>query len=144
MASPTQITFGKWITLLRISIGVIYLWFGLLKFFPGVSPAEQLAKDTIDLLFGGLISPEWSILLLAVWETAVGILLIAGVAQRYIIPVVLVHMMLTFSPLVLLPTLSFTAMPFALTLVGQYIIKNLIIISALFLIQAHMKTQAAN
>src|SRR6478752_5875065 len=89
------------IILLRISIGVIYLWFGLLKFFPHLSPAEDLAKETIRILTFGLISPD-----------------------LYII---------------LLPHLSFTHLPYALTLVGQYIIKNIVIVSALLVIKSHLK-----
>ncbi len=139
MAVASQPTFERWLQLLRISIGIIYLWFGALKFFPGVSPAEDLAKETIHLLTFGLIGPDLSLLLLAIWEVAIGIVLIVGIVQRLVIPVVLIHMICTFTPLILLPSLSFTAMPFALTLVGQYIIKNLIIISALLTINAYPK-----
>ena len=40
---------------LRLSLGVIFLWFGLLKFFPGLSPAQSLAADTIAILSFGLV-----------------------------------------------------------------------------------------
>jgi len=131
----------RWLVILRISIGIIYLWFGVLKFFPGVSPAEELAKETIYLLTFGLIKPEVSLLLLAIWETAIGLLLIGGYS-RLVIKVVLAHMICTFSPLILLPNASFTSAPLALTLVGQYIIKNIVIVSALFVIDsATPKTQ---
>jgi uncharacterized membrane protein YphA (DoxX/SURF4 family) len=139
MAVASQPAFERWLHLLRISIGIIYLWFGALKFFPGVSPAEELAKETIRLLTFGLIQPDLSLLLLAIWEVAIGIILVVGIIQRLAIPIVLIHMVCTFTPLILLPSLSFTTMPFALTLVGQYIIKNLIIISALLAINAYPK-----
>lgn len=126
----------RWLIILRISIGIIYLWFGVLKFFPGVSPAEELAKETIHLLTFRLIKPDLSLLLLAIWETAIGILLIGGFYTKLVIRIVLLHMICTFSPLFLLPRLSFTSAPFALTLVGQYIIKNIVIVSALFVIDA--------
>jgi uncharacterized membrane protein YphA (DoxX/SURF4 family) len=133
-------TFGqpliRWITILRISIGFIYVWFGVLKFFPGLSPAEDLAKSTIHLLTFKIINPDLSLLMLAIWETAVGILLVAGFFTRVVIRVVLVHMICTFAPLILLPAISFTTAPFSLTLVGQYIIKNVVIISGLFVIDA--------
>ena len=128
------------ITLLRISIGVIYLWFGVLKFFPHVSPAEDIAKETIQILTFGLIPPGLSIILLAVWETIVGVLVISGFFCRVAMPLVVTHMILTFTPLVLLPQLSFTHLPYALTLVGQYIIKNIVIVSALLVIKSHLKT----
>jgi uncharacterized membrane protein YphA (DoxX/SURF4 family) len=66
------------IALLRISMGIVYLWFGALKFFNGVSPAEQLAMQTIHKLTFGLINDHTNLILLAVWETAIGLLLISG------------------------------------------------------------------
>ena len=135
---PTK-AFERWLIVLRISIGIIYIWFGVLKFFPGVSPAEGLAKETIHLLTFRLIDPDLSLLLLAIWETAIGILLLFGIYSRWVIRIVLVHMICTFTPLFLLPALSFTAAPFSLTLVGQYIIKNIVIISALFVIDTAAK-----
>jgi len=126
----------RWLAILRISIGIIYLWFGLLKFFPGVSPAEELAKETIHLLTFGLIKPEISLLLLALWETIIGLLLMSGYFTRLVIKFVIVHMICTFTPLFLLPNNSFNSAPLALTLVGQYIIKNIVIVSALFVIDS--------
>lgn len=132
-------TVERWLIILRISIGIIYVWFGALKFFPGVSPAEALAKETIHQLTFRLIGPELSLLLLAIWETAVGVLLMSGFYSKVVIRIVLVHMICTFSPLFLLPGISFTSAPFALTLVGQYIIKNIVIVSALFAINGFSK-----
>lgn len=133
--------FERWLTILRISIGIIYIWFGVLKFFPGVSPAEELAKETIHLLTFRLIKPDLSLLLLAIWETSIGVLLVVGLYSRLVIRIVLVHTICTFTPLFLLPALSFTAAPFSLTLVGQYIIKNIVIISALFVIDTSERSR---
>jgi uncharacterized membrane protein YphA (DoxX/SURF4 family) len=116
-------------------MGVIYLWFGSLKLFPGVSPAEDLAKETINLLTFGLIGPDVSLLLLAIWEIIIGVFLIVGVYVRITIWMALTHMVCTFTPLFLLPQASFTHIPVALTLVGQYIIKNIVIISALMVVK---------
>ena len=126
---------------LRISIGIIYVWFGALKFFPGVSPAEELAKETIHLLMFGLIKPDTSLLLLALWETLVGVLMISGLYPKWVTRIVAVHMVCTFAPLFLLPGLSFTSLPFALTLVGQYIIKNIVIVGALLVIDGWRKPE---
>ena len=49
------------ILLLRISVGIVFFWFGFLKFFPGLSPAQDLATRTIDVLTFGLVPPEISI-----------------------------------------------------------------------------------
>ena len=131
MAQTTSQKSTKGINYLAVSIGIIYLWFGILKFFPNVSPAEQLAKDTITMLTFGLIPANISIYLLAIWETVVGVCLILNIWKRPIILVALIHMICTFTPLIFFPHLSFTYAPTQLTLVGQYIIKNLIIIAAL-------------
>ena len=67
------------ILLLRISLGIVFFWFGILKFFPGLSPAEGLATKTIDVLTFGLIPSNISIIILAAWETLIGLGLIFGV-----------------------------------------------------------------
>ena len=59
--------------LLRVSLGIVFLWFGILKFFPSASPAEQLATRTIDVLSLGLIPAAVSLPLLAGWESLIGI-----------------------------------------------------------------------
>jgi uncharacterized membrane protein YphA (DoxX/SURF4 family) len=116
--------------LLRISIGIIYIWFGALKFFEGYSPAEDLAVNTINKLTFGLISRPVNIILLAVWEVVLGVLLVAGLRMRTALVFLFVHMLCTFTPLVFFPTLSFRYIPYGFTLAGQYIMKNIIIICA--------------
>jgi uncharacterized membrane protein YphA (DoxX/SURF4 family) len=125
------------LNLLRISIGVIYIWFGALKFFNNLSPADQLAKDTMSLITFGLIPNYISIILLAVWETALGLLLIIGSWKRTVFYFLLLHMVCTFIPLFFFGDVSFTSAPYAFTLVGQYIMKNLIIICAALVLNAH-------
>jgi hypothetical protein len=46
------------IRLLRWAIGINYLWFGALKFFSGLSPAEALAKDTVRIITFGMIPDD--------------------------------------------------------------------------------------
>ena len=72
-----------------------------------------------------------SIILLAIWEVGLGLLLIFNLFKRTAIYIALAHMVLTFTPLLFFPNETFGQGPFVLTLVGQYIIKNLIIIAAL-------------
>lgn len=115
---------------LRISIGIIYVWFGALKFFPQLSPAEQLAKDTIHAITFGLIPGEISIVLLALWETVLGTLIIAGIWHRPVFYVLLIHLTCTFIPLFCFTDLSFTQVPYGFTLAGQYIVKNIVFICA--------------
>lgn len=116
--------------MLVISIGIVYLWFGALKFFPGVSPAEALAKETLSLLTFRLVPSHISYFLLALWEVTIGIFLILNLRKKFIIYLGMLHILFTFTPLVLLPGVSFNIVPVTLTIVGQYIIKNLIIFSA--------------
>ena len=118
------------ILLLRLSLGINFFWFGVLKFFPGASPAEGLATETIAVLSFGLVQPEVSIYILAVWECLIGLGLIFGVFMRATLALLFLQMVGTVSPLFLFPEAAFTAFPFQPTLEGQYIIKNLVLISA--------------
>lgn len=118
------------IPLLRISLGVTFFWFGVLKFFPGLSPAQDLAVNTISVLTFGLIEPDLAIILLALWETVVGLGLIAGVALRAVLLLLFLQMLGTLTPLFIFPELTFVRFPYAPTLEGQYIVKNLVLISA--------------
>ena len=118
------------ILFLRISLGIIFFWFGFLKFFPGVSPADQLATETISKLTFGFIPPQVSIILLAIWETLIGIGLLSGKYLRITLLLLFTQMIGTMTPLVLFPAETFTRFPFVPTLEGQYIIKNLVLISA--------------
>ena len=124
----------KQLPLIPVSIGLVYFWFGSLKFFSGLSPAENLAKDTIDHLTAGLILPEISILLLALWETLIGVLLIGNIWYRFALNLALVHILFTFSPFLFFPDLLWTDAPFGLTLLGQYIIKNIVFLGVLLVL----------
>lgn len=127
------------LTLLRISLGVVFLWFGFLKFFPGMSPAQDLASRTIDALTGGRVSPGVSVAVLATWETLIGVGLLLGKMLRAVILLLLVQMAGTLAPLVLFPAEVFVRIPFAPTLEGQYIIKNAVLISAAIVLGATVR-----
>lgn len=117
--------------ILAITIGLVYLWFGGLKFFAHLSPAEDLAKNTIEVLTFGFIPTNVAIILLAIWETFIGAFLILNMFRKPVIILALVHMVLTFTPFIFFPNLSFNHSPLVFTLLGQYIFKNVIIIGAL-------------
>jgi uncharacterized membrane protein YphA (DoxX/SURF4 family) len=127
------------ILLLRISMGLVFLWFGALKFFPGLSPAADLATRTIERLTFGLISPGVSILLLAVLESLIGLGLIFGIFMRVTLLLLFIQMLGTISPIFLFPEEVFTAIPYAPTLEGQYIFKNMVLISAGLVIGATVR-----
>lgn len=115
---------------LRISLGIIFLWFGLLKYFPNMSPAEDLAQQTFEILTFGLIPQDLAIKVLATWECAIGLGLLVGKYMRVVLLLLALQMVGAMSPIFLFPEKVFVHIPWALTLEGQYIIKNLVLISA--------------
>lgn len=127
------------IVLLRMSLGVVFFWFGVLKFFPGLSPAQDLATRTISLLTFDVISPSVSIIILASWECVIGLGLILGVFTRATLFLLFLQMFGTLMPIVFFPQEVFAEIPYAPTLEGQYIIKNLVLISAGLVIGATVR-----
>jgi uncharacterized membrane protein YphA (DoxX/SURF4 family) len=127
------------IKLLRISVGVIFFWFGVLKFFPDLSPAQQLASDTTNVLTFGKVPAAISLPILAAWECAIGIGLMLGVFMRTVLLLLFVQMLGTISPVFIFPEKVFTRIPYAPTIEGQYIIKNLVLISAAIVIGATVR-----
>ncbi|NVK85862.1 MAG: hypothetical protein HWE21_16165 [Cytophagia bacterium] len=120
--------------ILRICIGILFLWFGGLKFFPGLSPAEGLASTTIEILTFHLI-PDWMIMPgLATMEFALGLLLVFSKEFKLTFWLLLFHMCCTILPLFILTDVTFKSFPFQLTMEGQYIVKNIVIISAAFVL----------
>ena len=109
---------------LRISLAVVFIWFGALNPL-GIRPAEELVQRTVYW-----IPPELFLPLLGFWEVAIGVCLLYRPLIRAAILLLFLQMPGTMLPLILLPDVCFTKFPFGLTLEGQYIIKNLILISA--------------
>lgn len=116
--------------LLRWSLGIVFLWFGVLKFFPGTSPAESLVARTIEVITFGLLSPRISVFILALWESIIGVGLIIGIGMRFTLLLLFAQMVGTITPLFFFPTETFLQLPWVPTLEGQYIIKNVVLISA--------------
>ena len=141
---PIDVGLTRWmarygITLLRVSLGIIFFWFGVLKFFPGLSPAQDLATRTIDIMTFGLVPGHIAVPALATWECAIGLGLIAGVWLRAVLLLLFVQMIGTFAPVVLFPDEVFVRIPYAPTLEGQYIIKNLVLISSAIVVGATVR-----
>jgi uncharacterized membrane protein YphA (DoxX/SURF4 family) len=118
------------VVLLRLSLGGIFFWFGLLKFFPAVSPAEALATRTLATLTWGYLAPPLAMPLLALWETVIGLGLLLGVCPSLTLALLFLHMGGTLTPLVLFPHDVFAHIPYAPTFEAQYILKNIVLISA--------------
>jgi uncharacterized membrane protein YkgB len=111
--------------IMRVGLGIIFFWFGALKLFPGLSPADALVRNTIYF-----IDPDIFIPVLAVWEMIIGIGLIFGFFMRFTLLLLFLQMPGTALPLLILPEQVWTMFPFALTIEGQYIVKNLALIGA--------------
>ena len=122
---------ARWgLPLLRVSLGIVFFWFGVLKFFPDLSPAQGLATRTISVLTLGLVPPEVSLPVLAAWECVIGLGLLVGIRLREVLLLLFVQMAGTLTPVFLFPEEVFTRIPYAPTLEGQYIIKNVVLIAA--------------
>ncbi|HKZ19233.1 MAG TPA: DoxX family protein [Acidimicrobiia bacterium] len=130
---------GHGLTFLRLALGLVFLWFGALKLFPGLSPAEDLAARTIDVLSNGLIPRSLALPGLALWESAIGIGLMAGKWMRATLLLLVVQMLGTLAPLVLFQDETWLRFPIAPTLEGQYIIKNVVLVTAALVLGATVR-----
>lgn len=130
-------------TLTRLALGIVFTWFGALKFFPGASPAETLATDTIARLTGGNVSRPAALIGLAVWEVLIGLGLLTGRFLRATLLLLFLQMAGTMLPLLFFPDETFSSFPFVPTLEGQYIIKNLVLISAAIVVGATVRKKDA-
>lgn len=124
----------KRINLLCISIGILYLIFGGLKFIPNASPAEDLASETIYVLTFKLFDKSLGLFLLALLETIIGLGLIFSPKKRLFCLAAIIHLIFTFAPVFLFPKLIFNDHAFGLTILGQYIFKNIVLILALLIV----------
>jgi uncharacterized membrane protein YphA (DoxX/SURF4 family) len=121
---------GQSPTFLRLALGVVYLHFGFLKFYPDLSPAELLASQTIMRLSLNWLDAHTALLVLAILETAIGLGFLFNVCMRGVFVLFMLHMIGTFMPLFYLPEFAFKIAPLAPTLEGQYILKNLVFVAA--------------
>ena len=124
------------IALLRISLGAVFLGFGFLKFFPGVSPAEGLVIATTSKLTLGLVPGSIALVAIAVLECIIGLWLLSGRALRGAIYLLAVELIGILSPAVLLAGRLFSGPHHAPTMQGQYVLKDVILVAAVLVIAA--------
>jgi uncharacterized membrane protein YphA (DoxX/SURF4 family) len=113
------------IFIMRLGLGLVFFWFGALKLVPGLSPAEELVRNTIYF-----VDPDLFLPVLAIWEVLIGLGLIFGRFMRITLLLLFLQMPGTALPLLILPEVTWTVFPYGLTLEGQYIVKNLVLIGA--------------
>lgn len=112
------------VPVLRFGLGLVFIWFGALK-LTGASPATDLVTRTIYWLDPNIFIP-----ILGWWETTIGVCLAIPPLTRVGILLLAFQMPGTFLPLILLPQVCYQGTPWNLTMEGQYIVKNLVIIGA--------------
>ena len=124
------------VAVLRIAVGLVFFGFGVLKYFPGVSPAQNLTEATTHILFFGLIPGRVCMVFVATLECVIGLSLIAGRPMRVAIWLLGTEFVGILSPLVLLPARLFSGPHHAPTLEGQYVLKDIILVGAAMVIAA--------
>ncbi len=121
------------VDILRVSLGLVFLGFGVLKFFPGASPAEALVMRTIDTLTLGVIDGRNAVLLTALMECFIGLTLVTGKFLRTGLLVLGFSLVGIMSPLVLFFGDLFPGTP---TLEAQYVLKDIVLAAAGLVIAA--------
>lgn len=122
------------VTALRIALGLVFLGFGVLKFFPGVSPAAELAERTIGVLTLHHVGPSAALLLTAVMETVIGLTLVTGKFLKSGLVLLAFALVGIMSPLVLFFGELFPAG--GPTLTAQYVLKDVVLAAAAAVIGA--------
>ena len=127
---------------LRISLAVVFVWFGLLKPL-GFSPAADLVRQTVTWM--PFLTPDGWLAAIGWWEVVIGVTFLFRRTIRIAIALLAMQMVGTFLPLVMLPEVTFQPgrAPWALTIEGQYIVKNILIISAALVIGGTVRRGAA-
>jgi uncharacterized membrane protein YkgB len=121
------------IAILRVSLGLVFLMFGILKFVPGASPAEELASRTVQTLSLGTLSTDAAMLLTAAIETFIGLTLVSGKLLRTGLAIMAMALVGIMSPLVLFAADLFPGAP---TLEAQYVLKDIVLVAAGLVIAA--------
>jgi uncharacterized membrane protein YkgB len=119
------------IIIARLALATVFIWFGALKFW-FISPADDLVRQLLAVSMPFIPFGPF-LLFLAAYEVAIGILFLIPRLERWAVGLLLPQMFATFGPLVLLPQLTWAGW-LQPTLIGQYIIKNIIIVALALLL----------
>ncbi len=116
---------------LRISLSIVFIWFGALKVL-GVSPVVDLVASTVYW-----VDPGWFVPVLGVVEVAVGVGLAARWGLRLVLLVLAAQMLGTFLVFIFLPDVAFQdGNPLKLTVEGEFVLKNLVLLAAAMVVGA--------
>lgn len=123
--------------LLRYSLAIVFIWLGALKPL-GLSPVNTLITNTVFWLPSDVFIP-----ILGYWEIIIGVCLVLRPLLRVALTLLFLQLFGTVLPLVVVPEVCFTKFPYALSLEGQYIIKNLVILSAAIVVGGGLSKQSS-
>jgi uncharacterized membrane protein YphA (DoxX/SURF4 family) len=118
------------IVAIRIALGLVFFWFGILKLLPIHIPIDTLAQAVLTEITFHRIPASVLLHILGVWECVIGLGLLFRRFLRVAIGLLFLQLPGTFLPLVLLRHETWYHFPWLPTFEGQYIIKNLILISS--------------
>jgi len=132
---PIDIHIAAWmekysITFVHVALGILFFWFGVLKFFPRTFACRAAWVRTIEHITLYMVPSSIALPILAAWECQIGIGLFTGVALRATLLLLFAQMLGTLLPLALVPLETFIIFPVAPTLECRCIIKNVVLISA--------------
>ncbi len=115
------------VTLLRVSVGLVFLAFAVPKLIPGASPLEGLVARTVEVLSFGLVSGQLGVILVGALEVLIAASLISGRLVGLGLLAMCGAMAGFFAPLVLFPG---ELLGGGITLEAQYILKDVVLIAA--------------
>jgi uncharacterized membrane protein YphA (DoxX/SURF4 family) len=122
------------IAALRMSVGLVFVWFGLLKIFD-VSPVSDLVAQTVYWFDPDVVVPA-----LGVFEVVVGGLLLLGKALRTALALFAAQMLGTFLVFIVLPDVAYRdGNPLLLTVEGEFVVKNLVLLAAGVVVGARVR-----
>ncbi|XVS61057.1 DUF417 family protein [Actinosynnema sp. CA-299493] len=120
------------VPLLRIALGVVFVWFGALK-VAGASPVRDLVADTVPFL-----PASWFVPVVGVVEVLAGLALVVAVQVRLVAALISLHLLGTFLVLVVQPALAFRdGNPLLLSVTGEFVLKNLVLLAAALVVARH-------
>ena len=128
----------RWsIPVLRVSLGIVFVWFGALKVL-NITPVTELVAETVYW-----VDPDWFVPLLGWVEILVGVALIIRRGLRLVLPLFLAQMAGTFLVLIIQPDVSFQdGNLFKLTVEGEFVVKNLVLLTAGLVVGAGLRPLA--
>ena len=119
---------------LRVSLAVVFIWFGALKVF-GVSPVVDLVASTVYW-----VDPDWFVPALGGVELLVGVGLIANLGLRLVLAILTMQLIGTFLVFLLHPEVAFQdGNPLKLTVEGEFVVKNLVLLAAAMVVGSQLQ-----